>query len=78
MMTLDVHMPVLDGFGVLRALRRMDFAAVGGRPPAVVVVTGNARRHDKSHLDALGARAVMTKPLDPSRLARELTSGLNR
>ena len=77
-MTLDVQMPVLDGFGVLRAMRAMDWAAVGARAPAVVVVTGNARRHDRSQLDALGARAVLTKPLDPTRLAKELNASLSR
>jgi DNA-binding response OmpR family regulator len=59
---LDIMMPVLDGWGVLRALP--DDA------PPVVVVTALAT-HDSSHLVellGLGAIDVVVKPFDPGWL----------
>jgi DNA-binding response OmpR family regulator len=59
---LDIMMPVLDGWGVLRALP--DDA------PPVVVVTALAT-HDNSHLEELldlGAVDVVVKPFDPGWL----------
>ncbi len=69
-MLLDLAMPRLDGVGVLRRLR-------GVRPPglvSVVVVSGNRRALDPSDLRALGADAVISKPIDPSRLLGLLSS----
>ncbi|KAA0169829.1 hypothetical protein FNF27_06853 [Cafeteria roenbergensis] len=77
-MTLDVEMPVLDGRGVLRAMKGMDWAASGTKPPPVVVVTGNARQHDNRELTSLGAQRVLTKPVDPKVLASFLSRALSR
>jgi two-component system LytT family response regulator len=58
---LDVHMPALDGFGVLEALR-------DAPPPAVVFVTA----HDGYALQAFEANALdyLLKPFDAERFHR--------
>ncbi|KAA0157873.1 hypothetical protein FNF31_05686 [Cafeteria roenbergensis] len=79
MVTLDVEMPVLSGFGVLKKRQQMarDLAKRGYREIAVallampvVVVSGNARQTDKDMLTSLGAKAVLTKPVEPEQLAK--------
>jgi len=62
---LDMMMPVLDGWGVLRALD------VSKAPP-IVVITALASDGDRHVLDllALGAIDVIAKPFDPGWLIR--------
>ena len=70
-MLLDIMMPVLDGWGVLREL---DPATA----PPVVVVTALAT-HDQHHLVdllELGALDVIVKPFDPGELVRLVTEAL--
>lgn len=57
----DVRMPILDGPGLLRA--------IGASPPAppVVFLTGYGD-HGDDELIALGARAVLGKPVSGRRL----------
>ena len=68
---LDIMMPVLDGWGVLRALDP-------STAPPVVVVTALAS-HDQRHLVdllELGAMDVVVKPFDPGYLVRLVTDAL--
>jgi two-component system OmpR family response regulator len=65
---LDVMMPVMDGPGVLRALR--DQPAVAATP--VVFITARAQSHERGRLIELGAIGVMSKPFDPMSLAKDL------
>ena len=70
-MLLDIMMPVLDGWGVLRALDPET-------APPVVVVTALAS-HDQRHLVdllELGAMDVVVKPFDPGYLVRLVTDAL--
>lgn len=54
---LDLHMPGLGGIGLMEALRRR-----AGVPPVVVLTaTREIALHERAH--ALGARAVLTKPV---------------
>ncbi|MCP2304939.1 Response regulator receiver domain-containing protein [Actinokineospora globicatena] len=65
---LDVDMPILDGPGVLAALRAdPDTCAV-----PVVFVTGAAEPDLNQRLCALGAAAVLSKPFDPRRIGAEV------
>jgi two-component system alkaline phosphatase synthesis response regulator PhoP len=59
---LDVKMPVLDGWGVLEALRdRLD-------APPVLVVSAYLGVPDVDRARELGAAACLAKPLDPDDL----------
>ncbi|MBX3725448.1 MAG: response regulator [Xanthomonadales bacterium] len=65
---LDLNLPGLDGQGVLRALGRLQ----GARMPPVLVVTAGYSDEVAGECLALGARAVLAKPVDPGELARRL------
>jgi CheY-like chemotaxis protein len=58
----DLHMPTMDGFGLL--------AALGTQNPAlpVVVVTARGAESDKRRSMELGARALLTKPFSRQQL----------
>ena len=62
--TLDVVMPRLDGFGTLARLR----ADEGTASIPVVLVTGRALAADRARGEALGADAYLTKPFEPAEL----------
>lgn len=59
---LDVMMPVVDGWGVLRQLGEL------GHPTRVVVLSAKANDHDVAKALALGAVEYVTKPFDPIAL----------
>lgn len=63
---LDVQMPGLDGPQTLRALRRLDPAAV------VCFMTGRFSAHSDQELLALGAAHVFRKPFRPFEIAEFL------
>jgi len=69
---LDVMMPVLDGPTVLARMREVEAL----RDVPVVFLTAKVGAQDISRLDGLGAVAVITKPFDPLRLARQLADAL--
>lgn len=63
---LDVMMPEMDGFGVLRALR--------ARPEsnAVPVVFLTARTQEHHEYLTLGADGVIAKPFEPAQLVEQV------
>ena len=61
---LDLLMPALDGFGVIKALDGPSMAS----PPVVLVITG-ADRRDIDQLDPQKIHGIMRKPFDPEELA---------
>ena len=80
---LDVQMPELDGFEVLRALdmpgrgsHDADFASAGGRLPAVIFVTA----FDEYAVRAFEVHALdyVVKPVEAERLAEALTHARHR
>ncbi len=64
---LDVMMPVMDGWGVLNALKDN-----GGGPPPVIVVSAKSSDRDIAAALSLGAVAFITKPFDPHNLVEEV------
>ncbi len=67
----DAHMPGLDGFGLVEALR-----AEGGVRPVVVLLTSAGARGDAARCRALGIEAYLTKPVARADLARAVESAL--
>ena len=63
-MVLDVMMPGMDGFGVLRAMRQKGIA------PKTRVVILTCKTEERDHLRGweLGADEYLTKPFDPEAL----------
>jgi DNA-binding response OmpR family regulator len=68
---LDVMMPVMDGWGVLNALKSHD------RPPPVVVVSAKSSDRDIATALSLGAVAFVTKPFDPHHVLDEVVRVLS-
>lgn len=67
---LDIQMPVLDGYEVLRRLRD----APATRHVPVVAVTANAMPQDRERGLAAGFDAYLTKPLELQRLAATMAA----
>ncbi len=61
LMLLDVHMPELDGFQVIRALRERE-RAQGGHLP-VIALTARSRPEDRERCLAAGMDDFLSKPL---------------
>ncbi|MFC3606382.1 response regulator [Stutzerimonas tarimensis] len=63
---LDLTMPVLDGYGMLAAIRREGLSC------QVVVVSGDIQDEAVRRVTELGALAFLQKPVDPAILMRTL------
>jgi CheY-like chemotaxis protein len=68
LLLLDIGMPVLDGFGVIRKIR--DNPRLAMLP--VVAVTAYAMRGDREKILSSGFDGYLSKPLNPVSLAEEL------
>jgi len=65
---LDLNMPRMDGFGVIRELRRdPEFAAI-----PVLALTANTMQGDRQHALAAGFTDYMSKPIGPRQLRIEV------
>jgi two-component system chemotaxis response regulator CheY len=62
---IDLHLPVLDGFEIAKALR----AASLPWTPAMMFLSAESDPHTKVRALALGAVDYVTKPFDPDELA---------
>ena len=67
-MVLDVMMPGLDGYGVLRAMRQRDLAP----NTKVLILTCKTEERDYVRGWELGADEYLTKPFDPGELVGRL------
>ena len=63
---LDVHMPELDGFEVVQAIRERE-RTVGGHLP-VIALTARSRKEDRERCLAAGMDDFLTKPIRPAEL----------
>jgi CheY-like chemotaxis protein len=68
LLLLDIGMPVMDGFAVIRKIRENPRLA---RLP-VVAVTAYAMRGDQERILNSGFDGYLSKPVNPSSLAEEL------
>lgn len=67
-MILDINMPRLDGFGVLRAMRQADQTC----RVATMVLTARNQSTDVQEALRLGARDYMAKPFDDQVLLQRV------
>lgn len=68
LMTIDVRMPRLDGFGAVEMLRA-DPATADLR---IVMVTACAQADDRRRGEEVGVDSYVTKPFDPAVLVSEV------
>ncbi|WP_320822247.1 response regulator [Reinekea sp.] len=64
---LDLTMPVMDGYGVLEAIRTRDLPAV------VIVISGDIQPEAEARVMRLGALAFIKKPLNTEQLSQILS-----
>jgi PAS domain S-box-containing protein len=66
LLLLDIHMPELDGFGVVEAIREREHAT--GRHLPILALTARSRREDREHCLAAGMDDFLTKPVASATL----------
>jgi PAS domain S-box-containing protein len=66
LLLLDVHMPELDGFQVVRAVRERERATEGHLP--VVALTARSRKEDRERCLAAGMDDFLAKPIQAADL----------
>ncbi len=66
LLLLDVHMPELDGFQVVQAIRERELAAGGHLP--IIALTARSRKEDRERCLAAGMDEFLTKPIRPADL----------
>ncbi len=74
LVVLDLHMPGETGESLLAWLR----AEWPGRGPRVLIVSGRAGHEDWARLEALGADAILLKPVQPGVLVANVRHLLGR
>jgi putative two-component system response regulator len=62
LLLLDLHMPHLDGFGVMQALAP---SLAAERYVPILVLTADALAHSRQRALSMGARDFLAKPFDP-------------
>ena len=66
----DIAMPELDGLGLLESMREED-------PWVRVIAISGVAAHKLERAASAGAKAVLTKPVDPRELVHEIDKALN-
>jgi CheY-like chemotaxis protein len=66
LLLLDVHMPELDGFQVIHAIRRQEQAT--GRRLPVIAVTARSRKEDRDRCLDAGMDDYLAKPINAASL----------
>src|SRR5437762_8610689 len=66
LLLLDVHMPELDGFQVVGAIRERELTAGGHLP--IIALTARSRKEDRERCLAAGMDDFQTKPIRPADL----------
>ncbi|MBI4312958.1 MAG: response regulator [Chloroflexi bacterium] len=74
LMLLDVNMPGLNGFEVLRKVREIKSLA----NTKVIMVTARTDESDRNLARQLGADAYLTKPFSPLALLEEVSKLLSK
>jgi|GEM_PF-1477329 len=68
----DIQMPLMDGITATKKIRTMEEAAGRSRHIPIVAVTAHAMNDEISRMRGCGVDDVVTKPIQPTELARVL------
>jgi CheY-like chemotaxis protein len=71
---MDIMMPGMDGFGTMRAIRRMPRF----RSLPIVAVTAKAMKGDREKTLDAGAWDYLSKPVEPARMLSVMRAWLLR
>ncbi|WP_158287834.1 PAS domain-containing hybrid sensor histidine kinase/response regulator [Falsiroseomonas bella] len=74
---VDLHMPVMDGLDLARAIRREEAARPDGPRTAIIAVTANALKGEDERCYAAGMDGFLPKPLALEQLSRALVQHLS-
>ena len=72
LLLLDIHMPELDGFQVVRAVREQEQSTEGHLP--VIALTARSRKEDRERCLAAGMDDFLTKPIRRRSCGRQSTA----
>jgi CheY-like chemotaxis protein len=72
----DIAMPGIDGYGLVREIRRLADARVNGIP--VIATTAYGREHSRERVLAGGFVEHLQKPVDPEALCRAVARAAGR
>jgi CheY-like chemotaxis protein len=67
---LDISMPTMDGFEVLRQLQ----AIAETKAIPVILLTARAQPEERQQFTKMGVAGVIVKPFDPMRLVEEIVT----
>ena len=76
LLLLDIHMPELDGFGVVEAIRERERTAGGHLP--VIALTARSRKEDRELCFQAGMDECLTKPFSAADLRTTMDRVLRR
>ncbi len=74
LLLLDVHMPELDGFQVIQAIRERE-QSTGGHMP-VIALTARSRKEDRDRCLAAGMDDFLSKPIQAASLEAAIGRGV--
>jgi two-component system chemotaxis response regulator CheY len=70
MILTDINMPVMDGHGLVKLLRRNEKT----RHIPIIVITTEGAEKERAQLLRTGANAFISKPIQSSKLIRTITA----
>ncbi len=74
---MDLHMPGLDGFAAVAAIRELE-QRLGWKPAAILAVTADVLAETRQRARAAGIDAIVEKPMTPDALRHALAEATAR